>query len=355
MTQSLLIRADAGSRIGVGHVMRCLALAQAWQDVGGKAVFVAAELPTGLEERLSREGFPFVRINGPVGTREDADATLAIAGDNDVALVVVDGYAFSVSYFDMLHEAGLRVLALDDLSHLERYPVDALLNQNLSATAEAYRGRVGTSTVLLLGPRFSLLRREFREAAPDATGQLHEPRRVLMTFGGGDVENLTGALMRNLQHSARRDLHVIVLAGTANPHIAALREIAADMTFPCEVRVDVSNMAELMVWADAAITAAGSTVWELASLGVPALIGAVEPNQLAGLPALAAVPFFRAMRSEDLVACDLYAALEQLWTETGQVAADGFDALGAVRVVEFLRAALPGGRCSPRNIGIPAA
>jgi len=356
MTWALLIRADADSRIGVGHVMRCLALAQAWQDSGGRAIFVSSVLPTGLEERLSREGFPLVRINGPIGSREDAAATLAIAGDNDVAWVVVDGYAFSTPYFAMLHEAGLRVLAIDDLALLERYPVEALLNQNLSATAGAYRGCLQPSTTLLLGPRFGLLRREFRDALPDATGQLHEPRRVLMTFGGGDRENLTGALMRNLQHSSRRDLlHVIVLAGAANPHIARLREIAADLTFACEVRVDVSNVAELMVWADAAITAAGSTVWELASLGVPALIGAVEPNQLAGLSALAAVPFFRAMRSEELVACDLGDALEQLWTETRDKTSNHFDALGAERVVDFLRTVMQAGSCSPRNLGIPAA
>jgi len=166
MSPVLLIRADADSRIGVGHVMRCLALAQAWQDSGGEAVFVATELPGGLEERLLHEGFQLIRIPAPVGGPEDAAATLAAARNHSAVWIVVDGYAFTASFLDALREAGSRVLAIDDMANLERYPVDVLLNQNLSATPAAYDGRAGSSTTLLLGPRFSLLRREFRRIPP---------------------------------------------------------------------------------------------------------------------------------------------------------------------------------------------
>ena len=337
MSPVLLIRADADSRIGIGHVMRCLALAQAWQDSGGKAVLVAAELPEGLEERLRHEGIQLARITAPVGGPEDAAATLAVARHHKAAWVVVDGYAFSAHYFDALREAGPRVVAVDDMGHLERYPVDVLLNQNLSATPALYDGRIGVSTTLLLGPRFSLLRREFRQIPQRPQSGPHEPRRVLVTFGGADHENLTGDVLRNLQRTVRRDLHVIVLAGSANPHIPLLREIAAGTPFLCEVRVDVPDVAELMAWADAAITAAGSTVWELASLGVPALIGAIETNQLMGLSALVEIPFFRAMEAKELLSTDLGEQLDRLWDESANRHEIGFDAFGATRVVDILR------------------
>ena len=339
MNPVLLIRADADSRIGVGHVMRCLALAQAWQDSGGEAVFVAAEIPDGLEKRLCLEGIALIRIAVPVGSDEDVAATRAAARDHSAAWVVVDGYAFSAQYFDALREAGLRVLAIDDMFHLERYPVDALLNQNLSATPEAYRGRVASQTTLLLGPRFSLLRREFRRIPPRPRSGPHEPRRVLVTFGGADHENLTGDVLRNLQRTVRRDLHVIVLAGAANPHTPRLRELAAGMRFSCEVRIDVSNVAELMAWADAAITAGGSTVWELASLGVPALIGAVEQNQLIGVAALSEIPFFSAMPATELLSSDIGDRLERLWNENINRSGSGLDAQGATRVVDFFKKA----------------
>ena len=337
MSPVLLIRADADSRIGVGHVMRCLALAQAWQDSGGKAVLVAAELPGGLEERLRHEGFQLFRISAPVGGPEDAAATLVAAREHNAAWIVVDGYSFPTSFFDALRGTGSRILAIDDMGHLEHYPVDALLNQNLSATPAIYDDRVGPSTSLLLGPRFSLLRREFRRAPLPRQPQLHEPRRVLVTFGGADHENLTGDVLRNIQRTVRRDLQVIVLAGAANPHVLLLREIAAGTPFLCEVRVDVPDVAELMAWADAAITAAGSTVWELASLGVPALIGAIETNQLMGLSALAEIPFFRAMEAKELLSTDLGEKLDRLWDESANRHEIGFDAFGATRVVDFLR------------------
>ena len=339
MSSVLLIRADADSRIGVGHVMRCLALAQAWQDSGGEAVFVAAEIPGGLDGRLRQEEIELVRITVPVGGPEDAAATLAVACDQKAAWVVVDGYRFSAQYFDALRQAGVRGLAIDDMGHLERYPVNALLNQNLSATPAVYHGRAGSSTTLLLGPRFSLLRREFRRIPPRPQPGLHEPRRVLVTFGGADHENLTGDVLGNLQRTVRRDLHVIVLAGAANPHVPQLRELAAGMRFSCEVRVDVSNVAELMAWADAAITAGGSTVWELASLGVPALIGAVERNQLMGISALSEVPFFHATPAGELLSSDIGDRLERLWDKQESRSGSGFDALGASRVVDFLRKA----------------
>ena len=339
MSPVLLIRADADSRIGIGHVMRCLALAQAWQDSGGKAVLVAAELPEGLEERLRHEGIQLARITAPVGGPEDAAATLAVARHHKAAWVVVDGYAFSAHYFDALREAGPRVVAVDDMGHLERYPVDVLLNQNLSATSAMYDGRTGPSTTLLLGPRFSLLRREFRRIPTRTQSGPHEPRRVLVTFGGADHENLTGDVLRNLQRTVLRDLHVIVLAGAANPHVPMLRELAAGMRFSCEVRVDVSNVAELMAWADAAITAGGSTVWELASLGVPALIGAVEQNQLMGVSALSEIPFFRALPATELLSSDIGDRLERLWEENENRSGSGFDAHGATRVVDFLQKA----------------
>lgn len=332
----LLLRADASSAIGVGHVMRCLALAQAWQDAGGIAEFVSAELPARLVERLCRERIAYTHLHTVAGSEVDATETRALAEENDTAWIVVDGYRFGADYYERVRASGRRVLALDDMVHLDRYPVDLLLNQNLSADPANYAGRVDETTELLLGPRFSLLRREFRAAAMTARPPVHTPRRVLVSFGGGDAENFTGRILKNLIGSGRRDLTVVVLAGAANPHFAALRALAESAAFPCEIRVSVEDVAAVMAWADAAITAAGSTVWELASMRLPSLIGAFEDNQLAGLSALRAVPIFRVWPVEALVARDLAAELDALLARPATF--EGFDAQGARRVVERLQA-----------------
>jgi UDP-2,4-diacetamido-2,4,6-trideoxy-beta-L-altropyranose hydrolase len=334
----LILRADAGAEIGTGHVMRCLALAQAWQDAGGLALFVSSLIPAALVARLRRENIAVAQLTTVRGSADDAAASIALAHERGAAWVVLDGYCFDAAYAGALRSAGLRLLALDDMNHLDRYPVDILLNQNLSADVALYAGKVGEDTTLLLGPRYSLLRREFRHAPARTADATRKTLRVLVSFGGGDAENYSEAVLRNLAASGRRDLEVVVLAGAANPHVFSLEQLAVTLPFRCTVRVNVENVATIMAWADAAVTAAGSTVWELAAMQLPALIGAHEDNQLAGLAALQAVPFFRACPVAGLFACDLAAELSVV-AATRTIAPE-FDTQGAVRVVAALQSVM---------------
>jgi UDP-2,4-diacetamido-2,4,6-trideoxy-beta-L-altropyranose hydrolase len=342
MSSHLILRADAGSSMGVGHVMRCLALAQAWQDQGGRATFVCAELPVPLADRLRREGCDVDFLQLIAREVEDAAATIRIAREKGAEWIVVDGYGFSAAYYQQLRDNGYSVLALDDMQHLAHYPVDVLLNQNLSAQPSLYANRVAADAELLLGPRYSLLRREFRQAMPRRPSVSGATRRVLLSFGGGDAENFTGRLLRQLAHGRDHNVEVKVLAGAANPHVAGLRSLIPTLPFRTQLTVNIENVAAAMAWADVAITAGGSTVWEMACMRLPALIGAIEDNQLAGLAALGAVPFFHAMLAHELVQCDLVAEIDVLLqrvaaTEPGELAASfPFDANGATRVVDVL-------------------
>jgi UDP-2,4-diacetamido-2,4,6-trideoxy-beta-L-altropyranose hydrolase len=341
MKPTLILRADASLAIGVGHVMRCLALAQAWRaQVGGKAVFCCTKLPPKIARRLIREHMELRFIDAVPGSEQDAFATVADARAEDAEWVVVDGYSFTPAYFEALHTAGLRVLALDDMAGLERYPVDIVLNQNMGAAASNYTGRTGAETMLLLGPRYSLLRREFRRIQPrDRSFNSKNLRHILVTLGGSDDENFTAAILNNLKRTVEDHVDVIILAGAANPHVEKLCALAESAPFACDVCVDAKDVASLMNWADVAITAGGSTVWELAALRVPALIGASSDNQLAGLAGLAEVPFFKAMRIEELVACNLASEVDRLCSRAAALTAAEmpFDAEGALRVVQLLK------------------
>ena len=335
MRPHLLLRADASSKIGTGHVMRCLALGQAWQDAGGEVTLAWSEMPSALVARLRDERFATERLIAPPASRTEAEETARLARARDAAWVVVDGYRFYAGYHQHLHDSGLGVMALDDMAHLERYPVDLLLNQNLASSAALYRGKTAERTELLLGPRYSLLRREFRAEFPARVVAAGRARRILVSCGGGDSENITGRVLRRMAATVTGACEVVVLVGAANRHADELRRFAPTLPFPCELRVDARNVAEAMAWADVAITAAGSTVWELVSMRLPALIGAIEENQLAGLAALRSVPFFHAGRFTDLLAWNLGVEIERLLqVVTGNGNAAGIDAQGASRVVE---------------------
>src|SRR5215216_4793334 len=156
----LLIRADASAQIGTGHIMRCLALAQAWQAQGGAVTFATMKtLPDALQTRLQNEHIVLHLLDTKPGSADDAAQTAALAASLGAA-VVVDGYHFGGDYQYTLKSAGLKLLFIDDNVHADHYYADFVLNQNIYANEAMYANRE-PRTILLLGPRYVLLRLEF--------------------------------------------------------------------------------------------------------------------------------------------------------------------------------------------------
>ncbi len=282
----LLVRADASSGIGTGHVMRCLALAQAWRRTGGQVHFLHAAVTPALDERIRSEGFETGAITLAAGSVEDARTTVARARALGCSWIVADGYAFGAVWQREIKAAGLRLLLLDDYGHAEHYHADVVLNQNASADATLYARR-DPATRLLLGPRYALLREEFvaRAAAPDAGGARGAPVRVLVTLGGSDPENVTGLVIAALGRLSGIEATVVV--GGSNPNLAAVQAAVAAAPVPVRLVVNSHHMPELMAGADVAISAAGSTVWELAFMGLPAALIVTADNQAAIADAVA--------------------------------------------------------------------
>jgi UDP-2,4-diacetamido-2,4,6-trideoxy-beta-L-altropyranose hydrolase len=273
----MLVRADAGPQIGIGHVMRCLALAQAWLRMGGKATFIFASDNPALEARLIEEGMDVAHIAAQPGSDEDMQQTVGLARQKGAAWVVVDGYHFPAAYQHALKANALRVFWIDDYGHAEYYAADWVLNQNIYAGESLYRHRE-SYTRLLLGPRYALLRQEFlnwrswRRSIPEVA------RKVLVTMGGGDPANTTLRVICALDKVAVEGMEIIVVVGSTNPHVEMLKATVHESTLVIRVKQTISEMPELMAWADLAVSGAGSTCWELAFMGVPSLLLVLAEN-----------------------------------------------------------------------------
>jgi UDP-2,4-diacetamido-2,4,6-trideoxy-beta-L-altropyranose hydrolase len=263
--------------MGTGHVMRCLALAQAWQDAGGTAHFLCAEVPDGLASRLMAEGMVLHHLSEAPGGRQDAQRTVALAQQVGATWVVEDGYHFGADYQRAIKDAGLRLLAIDDYGHAEHYVADLVINQNIYADESLYPSREPT-TRLLLGTKYALLRREFwpwrgwHRTIPDVA------QNILVTMGGGDPNNQTLKVIRAIQTIKDIDLSVVVVVGGGNPHLKVLKEAIAGGP-SIQLIQNAINMPELMAWADVAVSAGGSTCWELCFLGTPPLLLITAENQ----------------------------------------------------------------------------
>lgn len=277
---SLLIRADAGPGIGAGHVMRCLALAQAWKAGGGIAHFRLGEGGRSLEARLVEEGMAVSFTQAKAGSAEDAREVRTLAASLEAA-VVADGYAFKGPFQTAVKEGVGRLLSIDDNAECAPHSADLILNQNPYADGAAYGSR-REGARMLLGSRFALLRREFLEAGAESRARAASavPRNILVTMGGGDPDNATLKVVRALQMSAFPGMAAKVVVGALNPNLAPLREaVSSDPGKGIELVCDPRDMPGLMAWADVAIAAAGSTVWELLYMGIPSLLIVTADNQ----------------------------------------------------------------------------
>jgi UDP-2,4-diacetamido-2,4,6-trideoxy-beta-L-altropyranose hydrolase len=282
MGKTLLIRADGSIAMGTGHVMRMIALAQAWQDAGGETFFLCAETTPALEERIRAEGFGLKKLADAPGGKEDLEATCSAisqhGGKAAPFAVAFDGYQFGSDFQRGLKDKGCRLLMVDDYGHADFYHTDLVLNQNMSAHASLYARR-GDATKLLLGPEYALLRREFLQFQSGAGDTPERASKLLVTLGGADADNVTKRVIDGLAGSG---FEVKVAVGGSNPHLASLRQAADEAsrgTTKIDLVIDSREMPQLMVWADFAVAAAGSTSWELAFSGLPTLFIILADNQ----------------------------------------------------------------------------
>ncbi len=269
--RSLVIRVDAAADIGFGHVMRCIALGQAWRDGNGTVAVWARPLPGPILQRLDAEGFDVKLLSGPFDPQQDALFFVQQLVDDPPAAVVADGYHFSTEWQAIVRRAGIRLLVIDDHAHLDRYVADIVLNQNPQAGAHLYREK-NFSGRLLAGCQYALLRQEFlnrrgrtsADPKPDARCQL------LVTLGGYDPGGVTQRVVEALELLAPDR----VIATIVSP-IAGIEVSRPEITLV----PFASDMAELMARCDLAICAGGSTNWEMSLFGLPRLVLVLADNQ----------------------------------------------------------------------------
>jgi UDP-2,4-diacetamido-2,4,6-trideoxy-beta-L-altropyranose hydrolase len=266
-----------------------------------------------------------------------------LAKERKAPWIVADGYQFGFEYHRLIKDTGQRLLVIDDYGHDSRYCADLVLNQNIHAAPDLYEDKE-PNTTLLLGTRYALIRREFlawqtylREIPPKAY-------RILISLGGGDPENVTQKVLRALNQVYLKPLEATVIVGGANPHVKELSIEIKKIQHSVLLLKDVSNMPELMARADVAITAGGSTCWETAFMGLPALMIILADNQRPSTEKLAALGIavnlgWHANASAAKIARDLTRLIKDpiLRAELSQTGRKLVDGYGAARVLMHLK------------------
>lgn len=361
----LVFRTDASLDIGTGHVMRCLALAEALREEGASCHFVCRVLAGNLIARIRELGFGVTTLPlesamhstdaqalgslpahaSWLGTdwRTDADRTRTAVQSQQPDWLVVDHYALDRAWEREARSCCKNLMVIDDLAD-RPHECDLLLDQTLGRDAGDYAELVPKNCVVLAGSRYALLRPEFA-ALRERSLRLHQSgglRTLLIAMGGVDQLNATGQVLQALHHcELPRDCRVVVLMGAQAPWLAGVRTQAAGLPWPCVVKVDVTNVAELTSECDLAIGAAGGSSWERCALGVPTLLVVTARNQRDVACALEQAGAARLLGDVESIGVALPAALGELKREAlvsmSRMAGTICDGRGATRVAAILR------------------
>lgn len=293
MSFTIAFRVDATSQIGTGHFMRCLTLADALQLHGAQISFISRGLPDHLQDMLTARDIGFVPLSStgaeyPLGdlahsnwlglsqARDAEDSVYALAGQKWDWLVV-DHYALDSRWESAMRNTTRKIMVIDDLAD-RKHDCDVLLDQNYYQDMQTrYDGVVPEHCRILLGPRYALLRREFRGMRQLVRPRTGPVKRILVFFGGVDAENHTKQVIDALFEIDIHGIYVDVVIGGQHPYLEQIKASCIRLGYGCHVQT--ARMAELAAQADLAIGAGGSAIWERCCLGLPSLVFCTAENQ----------------------------------------------------------------------------
>lgn len=290
---NIALRVDAGQKIGTGHFMRCLTLANTLKQRGARCIFLSRHLPQYLAQILEDQGHTLcslpARNDGIFDTKlahaswlettQQADAadSLEVLRKQEWDWLVVDHYAIDATWETQLRPAVRRILVIDDLAD-RQHDCDLLLDQNFYRDMHTrYEQKVPKGCGLLLGPRFALLREEFRTLRSERQRPEGDAGRILVFFGGVDEHNFTGQVLSALACMPEKQIYVDVVLGALHPQRDVIQALCHLRGYNCHVQT--TQMAELMLSADLAIGAGGTATWERCCLGLPTLALCTAQNQ----------------------------------------------------------------------------
>lgn len=267
-----IFHCDATAATGLGHLSRCLALAEALRRRGGRAVFHGHWAGAAFT-LLAASGFDFRGKVTPTGSAEDADALAELAANEDAAGAVADSYALDAAWLAELARRETAVALVDDFAQLGDYSDCAgVLNFTVGAERLVYpRLR---SELRLAGPSYFPAREKLVRLRQGVRATMSAPlRRILIALGGGDVRGMTLPLYRAVRRLApEAEVRALLPGGPA--------QAAAQGLDPADFPAAAPDLAAHYAWADGSVTGGGLTKYECAYLGLPqAIFSQTEAQQ----------------------------------------------------------------------------
>ncbi|GAB4056244.1 UDP-2,4-diacetamido-2,4,6-trideoxy-beta-L-altropyranose hydrolase [Spirosoma litoris] len=276
-TPRLVFRADGGSKIGLGHLMRCLAIAEMVGDLF-KMSFAIQQPSEAIQQLLRQASFDIICLQETTNYEIDfQNFSQHLTGQE---FIILDGYSFRANYQKQLKQHCRKLIAIDDLASWHQY-ADVVINHSGNARIIDYQAEGYTQ--FLIGSSYALLRKSFLETKrQDRINQLSkfQPQHILVNLGGADPENISQRVVESLIQDSSIS-QIVVILGAANPYGECFTAYPTDRV---QIRRNLNpeQVVDAIENCHAAIVSCSTISYEVATVGKP-FIGIITADNQAGL------------------------------------------------------------------------
>lgn len=254
---TVIIRADASTQIGSGHIMRCLTIAQQLKAKQVEVLFMMANLQGNLIAYVESQGFQ------------------TITAYENANLYIIDHYEIDYKEEQIIRGFTEKIMVIDDLAN-RKHDCNILLDQNVVPHFEnRYEEYVPTYCKKLLGPRYLIMREEFVIARKNMITRDFSIDNLLVFMGGTDPTNETLKVLNALEGLQYTTVNIVV--GNGNEEKEKIKQLCEAKGY--HYHQQINYMAKLMQEADFCIGAGGGTMWERCYIGLPSSSTIVAENQ----------------------------------------------------------------------------
>ena len=268
----IVFRADGNTSIGLGHIVRSLALVEMLQS-DFRCVFITKQ-PSEKIVQLIRSYCELVELDAVATVAEEVSALKKIVNKQDI--LVLDFQEHNEAYQLQLKQLVCALVAIDDMAAVH-FHTDLIINHGAGDRDQFYNKE--SNAKLLSGFPYLLMRKTFRDAAR-TTRTVDKISTLFICFGGSDPFNGTiMALDAGLQCDNIEN--IIVVTGSAYTNIAELkrRMSNASKNIKHVHDIDSAEMVKMIAQCEIAICPASSISLEVCSVRCGLLTGTVIDNQ----------------------------------------------------------------------------
>jgi UDP-2,4-diacetamido-2,4,6-trideoxy-beta-L-altropyranose hydrolase len=281
------LRVDGGKNIGMGHIMRTMALANDLKkDEEIERVFYITKNEPSAVKKLKENDFEVITIDKDLSYEEEIEEVKEIIKKEEVNNLITDSYNIDQNYLIEMRKIVDKLVAIHDYAPFA-FPSHVVINGNVYAEDLNYKSLYG-DTEFRLGTDYLLLREEFRNLAEIEVRD--RVQNILVTVGGYDLRNLTPKIIEALnsidfdeiedQYIDKENLHIDVVIGPSFDNVEGIIEQVKKSSLDISLNFNVRKMGKMMIKSDIAISSGGSTLYELAVTKTPALVLLQADNQI---------------------------------------------------------------------------